>query len=82
MHPWLTSLIQKHLFFMDYISQKVCIMLSFVDYLLHTSAEGWDDLRLVTGIVFLLVSDKRSYKIQRHLLTNNNQQLLHKQGFC
>lgn len=32
-------------------------------------------------IVFLLVSDNRSYKIQSHLLPNDNQQLLHKQGF-
>lgn len=32
-------------------------------------------------IVFLLVSDNRSYKTQSHLLPNDNQQLLHKQGF-
>lgn len=41
----------------------------------------WPSARLC--IVFLLVSDNRSYKIQSHLLANDNQQLLHKQGsFC
>lgn len=80
---WFTSLIPK-LAFTDCIRQNLCIIWSSAEH--SPPQQRWDEMRWPSArhcIVFLLVSDNRSYKIQSHLLPNDNQQLLHKQGsFC
>lgn len=58
----LTYVPHSKFLFTDCIRQKVCVILSFAEH--HPPQQRWDDLRLVTGFVLLLVQITGAIKFE------------------